>query len=333
MLEQAQHLNDLNVLRHIFMYLFQKCCSKFDLKLANNSVSENNKEENYQRLIETIFGNINEVYECALRLVDLLDEASNQRAKEEDTNPALDPHMPATTNHTNQNFSQTICVGQHIWYNLGEGNEFEVYQKYAKTINDKKQIITSLNLILNNPEAKKYLKLISPGLAEISKYLLHKLLLGSVYHLLYLYETIDYLHQFSIDEEDKSFLKDTLDTLKYIKSSLRDYGFTNSKKRPIESSFRLFQPHQIQILNQSDKNQINANTNNSLMNSTQTLNNSNFSQVTTSSIVSGSNVTRTHALASNIHVLTEMKWKEIEMNVESFKFLGNQNNQSSANSS
>lgn len=271
-LEQQQHLSDLNILRRIFMYLFQK--------------------HGTENLIENIFGNINDVYECALRLSDLLDEAlSNQQQlkQEQETNP--------------QQTYQPLMVGQQFW-ELAEGAEFDVYLKYALNVNNYELVKSSLHSLLNDQNLYKTLQNTSQGLVEISKYLLPKLLLGSVHHFLYLFETINSLLQMSFDEEDKIFLNDTLDTLKSTKFNLNNLGFSTSKKRPIETSFRIFQPHQFQQLGASNK--------------TNSMNSSSCSIGQASNISTLTN-TKSPALAYNIGILTERKWKELDLAIDSLK--------------
>ena len=195
-----------------------------------------------------------------------------------------------------------------------------MYDTYSRAIPEQQNIISCLNLILNNVEAKSYLREKSPGLLELSKYLLHKLLLVPVYHLLYLYETIQHLHRLATDDEDKAFLKETLDTLLQMKHNFEEKGFRNSKKRPVESSFRMYQPHHIQMLNLTDKlgggGGGQPSQEKSLIDE---LCDSNLSHMSTVSMVASSNNTRINVLSSNINVLTEIKWKELELNVESFK--------------
>ena len=120
------------------------------------------------------------------------------------------------------------------------------------------------------------------------------------------YEALECLHQCSIDNDDKSFLKDTLDTLKDIKLRLKDNKFTSSKKRPIESSFRMYQPHHVQMMNQTEKQHNHVQPN------------SNLSQVSQQPDISSSNTRNMQALASNVNVLTNIKWEEIEANVDAF---------------
>ena len=52
--EQSQYLNDLNVLRRIFMHLFKKCCNKFDIKPEPSQFDEALTSD---QIIENIFGN------------------------------------------------------------------------------------------------------------------------------------------------------------------------------------------------------------------------------------------------------------------------------------
>ena len=179
LLEQNQHLTDLNILRRIFMYLFQKF-----------STAPNQAE-----LIENIFGSINDVYECALKLTDSIDDSTS-------------------TSSCQQTHYQ--MVGQLFW-DLCEGNEFDVYLKYALSVTNYELVVGSIKKLLNEPTITKRLEETSTGLTHISRYLLPKLLLSSLYHILYVYETIEYLMSISADEEDKLFLSESLSTLITIK--------------------------------------------------------------------------------------------------------------------
>ena len=125
---------------------------------------------------------------------------------------------------------------------------------------------------------------------------------------------MEYLQQNATDEEDKTLLNDTLDTLKTTKYKLADSGFTNSWCRPIETSFRMF--HSQQFIQQSN---LGLNPSlfsiNGLWNSSMTgLNNNVFQK---NAILNICNTTQ--ALVSNISVLTQRKINEIESKVESFK--------------
>ena len=267
LLEQQQHLNDLNILRRIFMYLLQK----FSRCLAD-----------HHQLVENVFGNINEVYEVALRLADSVEDAV----------------LPVSTGS-----SQCVLIGQQFW-ELAEGDEFAVYQKYALQVTNYKLVMSSLKTLLSAPNVYQSLKQTSTGLADICSYLLPKMLLGSVYHIMYLYETVEYLVNVATDEEDKALLGDTLDTLKPVRFKLRDLRFVSSKQRLIEMSFRLFQPHQFQP---------HANNNNLVAvqhRDDARSNAASYMRSVTSRVV---------ASAANVGSLTERKWKEMEMNVESFK--------------
>ncbi len=168
--------------------------------------------------------------------------------------------------------------------------------------------------ILANPSAQKLLQQTSPGLVEISKYLLPKLLMSSVYHFLYLTETIEYLQQVATDDEDKTLLIDTLDTLKRTKYRLAELNFTHSRFRPIETSFRMFHTHQ--YIQEPDRLGSSA----ASVSSGVSLNN--LSQKHTFHLLSGNSNTN-QALVSNISALTQRKLTELETKVESFKLPAN----------
>jgi hypothetical protein len=315
-LEQIQHLNDLNILRRIFMYLFQKFSS------------QNYDKDSQEQLIENIFGNINEVYEVSLKLTDLIDES-----------------LSSSSSQLNVKYSsgskqqQTVFIGQQFW-ELAEGAEFNVYSKYSQTVTNYESLRLNLNQVLGNPSINRALRLTNPGLADTSKYLLPRLLVGALYHILYLYETIEYLASLATDHEDKTFLNDTLDTLKPIKFKLEEGKFISSKRRPIESSFRLFQLNQFQpqnsINNLNDRSTLNSYpasfsntssttittiTNNSVSNSACS-GSCAISDAATCSSLNSYNSQVPHkikAFASNVNLVTEKKWKELENNVESFK--------------
>ena len=265
------------------MYLFVKCCTQFDI----------NSDQGYEHLIENIFSNINDIYECALRLSDLLEET-----------------FSSVTSSNEQQPQQQILVGQYFW-ELAEGDEFAVYLKYALSVTSYSQVTNSIKLIINNPQTSKFLRDTNSGLPEISKYLLPKLLLGSIYHILYIYETVEYLLQISVDDEDKCLLNDTLDTLKTIKYKLSEINFSHSRHRPIETSFRVFQPHQLQQPTQEVMPpSLSASQN---ISQTKSMNSGSIS------LLSQTSITCERALVFNICLLTKMKWHEIENSVESFK--------------
>lgn len=155
--------------------------------------------DSHHHLVESIFGNINDVYECALGLADLIDDSS------------------AASGEVTNSVESIQTIGQHFW-ELCEGAEFDVYMKFAFNVTDYEEVITSINQLLNaNDDVSAKLEKANVGLPLICKYLLPKLLLGSLYHVLYVYETIEYLSAIATDDEDKLFLSNSLDTLKTIK--------------------------------------------------------------------------------------------------------------------
>lgn len=176
-------------------------------------------------LIDKIFSNINDVYECALRLADLIDDSASLELARADDHHS---HSGATSvggNNTTDDAQSTTTttaatspatVGQHFW-EICEGAEFDVYLKYAFCVTDYKAVVTSISTILNTEGVAEKLEKTSAGLTLISRYLLPKLLLGSLYHLLYIYETIEALSALSTDDDDKVCLSSSLDTLKTIK--------------------------------------------------------------------------------------------------------------------
>lgn len=279
MSELQEHLNDLEILRHIFMHLF--------LEYAVD-----------QKCIDDIFGNINDVYDCALKLSELLDDVvSNQQNSKQEQ----------------ESLNQPLLVGQQFW-DLAEGAEFDVYLTYADTVTNYSNLKSSLKKLFNEPGFCENLHSKAPGLVEIGKYLLPKLLLGSVYYFLYLNETIGILKQLSFNEDDRTFLSDTLDTLQTTVFYLKDKDFTSSKKRPIETSFRIFQPHQFQPIERQPQS----------MSSTLSIGQT--------SVVSTS-TTKVTALAHNICLLNEKKWKEIESSIDSLKLPAHINQITSNNQS
>jgi hypothetical protein len=289
--EQNQHIYDLNILRRIFMYLLQKCCVEYNLA-SSLTFSKEEKPLSNMEIIESIFGNINDVYELALRLTDSLDDAFSS--------------VNAGNLATIQTFAP-VLVGEQFWDFAG-GNEFDVYDKFASIVTKYSNTSFYLKAILNNPSSIKFLTKINPCIVDISKYLLPKLLLSPIYHFLYLYETVECLYHLSFEEEDKDLLKSTLDTLKSVKYDLNEKNFKHSLLRPVETSFRMFQSYQLNQTNSSTTyfNLLSAN-----HNITTTL----YNFISTTS----------KALASNTALLTEKKWKEIETDVEPFKLPQNIN--------
>jgi hypothetical protein len=318
LLEQTQHLNDLNILRRIFMYLLQKFCTQHNVPDTD-------------QLIEDIFGNINEVYEMALRLSDLIDQPMVTSSLNQTTSSQLGGGGGGAGGGGQQ---AVVFIGDKFW-ELAEGEEFDVYLKYALGVTSYKNVTASLQTILANPNVCYSLRQASPGLADISRYLLPKLLLGSVYHIFYLYETVEYLAGVTSDDDDKISLNNTLDTLKPIRFRLKDFGFVSSKRRPIETSFRLFQPHQFQqqIIQQISSSAVTMTAAGSVSLNNSEITSAPAGQFNSSGNNSSSNnasgmgsSSRVKTLASNVSLLTEKKWKEMETNVESFKLPSSNSN-------
>ena len=277
MSELQEHLTDLEILRHIFMHLFQENASR------------------EPKCIEAIFGNMNDVYDCALKLNELLDDAvSNQQHS-------------TRQQQEHDNLNQVLLVGQQFW-ELAEGAEFDVYFQLAQTVTNYSNLKTNMQRLLNDASFCDSLQTNAPGLVQLGKYLLPKLLLAPIYYFLYLNETINTLEQLSFNDDDKTFLSDTLDTLKPTVFFLKDKGFVTSKNRPIETSFRIFQPHQFQLISSSS---------------------SSLASIGQTSVVSH----KVPALAHNICLLNEKKWREVESSIDSLKLPAYINLQSSFSSS
>jgi len=142
--EQKQYLDDLNVLRRIFMFLFKRCCYLFSIRLDEPGAV--NGEEGQEQVIDNIFGNINDLYDCALRLADLLEDAT---ILNNNNSPSLSSSMsdlqttgassrPGTTPIATSAAAgccstPQLMVGQQFW-ELAEGDEFSIYTKYAETV-------------------------------------------------------------------------------------------------------------------------------------------------------------------------------------------------------
>ena len=192
---------------------------------------------------------------------------------------------------------------------------------YATHLKNQTQIKTCIDRILNNPQAQKLLQQYNSGLVDISRYLLPKLHHGPVYHLLYLTDTIESLQQFATDDNDKTMLKDTLDTLRVPKSRLEKLEFKSYCYKPIENSLRMFQAEQ--FFEQSEKHIRSIDGSN--LSLSLASNSSILTDVHNLSI--GSNKKSLEkaqnadtAFVSNTIVLTHRKKKEIENKVESFKW-------------
>jgi son of sevenless-like protein len=142
------------------------------------------------------------------------------------------------------NAESTLTVGAQFW-ELAEGLEFDVYLKYALTVYNQTETVAKLQVLMSShqPHLNESLEKRSPGLADCVRYLLPKLLLGSVYHALYLYETVEQLAKWARDPDDKEFLKNTLDTMTNFKFELARINFVSSRQRPVETSFRKFHHH------------------------------------------------------------------------------------------
>lgn len=204
--EQSQHLQDLNLIRKVFDYYFKKALNVCQL-------NQELKDEG-DKLVNEIFDGINDIYDCALKLFDSLDECLNQNSND-----------------------QQVVVGSVFW-ELAEGAEFDVYNEYiCQTDRNQNELI--IKFLQLSPVINSYLNDNLKNLVDISKYLLPRLLLAPNYHILYIYDTVEYLSGISQNDEDYDLLKQTLDTLMPIKFKLNE----NSKKlrRPIETSIRIIQ--------------------------------------------------------------------------------------------
>lgn len=90
----------------------------------------------------------------------------------------------------------------------------------------------------------------------------------------------------------------------------------SSKQRPIEMSFRIFQPHQLQSGSSSSKTNQNYENKNLTSLSVKSLNT--ISQKSINSLDSVMSQ-KSMALAHNINLLSQKKWSDLEKNVESLK--------------
>ncbi len=144
--EQKQYLDDLNVLRRVFMFLFKRCCYLFSIRL--DEAGAVNGEEGQEQVIDNIFGNVNDLYDCALRLADLLEDAT---ILNNNNSPSLSSSMSdlQTTGASSRPgitpiatgccSTPQLMVGQQFW-ELAEGDEFSIYTKYAETVTNFGQV-------------------------------------------------------------------------------------------------------------------------------------------------------------------------------------------------
>ena len=250
--ELNQHINDLSLLRKLFRNYLLKCVNKF--YSTTTVIKDEDLVKKLQLLSDVVFGNLNDLYECSLRLLDSLDDLI-QSVDEQ----MLKLNDAATTFNKKTQLIPKIFVGQAFW-ELAEGAEFDVYEKYAKIQIENNfnydNISKMIQILQSKSELYSYLsQKLTFNLNDTFKYLLPKLLLSPIYYILYLYDTIEYLINLTQCEEDKDFLKQTLDTLLKLKYYLNDkfisskliQTFYNSQgglvvpMRPIEASIRILQ--------------------------------------------------------------------------------------------
>ena len=243
--ELNQHINDLNLLRKLFRNYLLKCINKF---YSTEAKDDDNMIKKFTVLTDSIFGNLNDLYECSLRLLDLLDDLI--QPIEEQTFKSNEPNSINI-------IKKTLLVGQAFW-ELAEGEDFDVYDKYAKVQIENNFNYDNINKLVQMLQSKSELynylnNKLTFNISDTYRYLLPKLLLSPIYYILYLYDTIDYLISLTQCEDDKSMLEETLDTLKRLKFYLNE-KFLNSKliqtfysstnghlMRPIETSIRILQ--------------------------------------------------------------------------------------------
>jgi hypothetical protein len=208
--EHNEHLNDLRILRRIFQYLFTVACYK--------SLDQDTKTKNEELPSELneIFGNINDVYECALKLADEFDSANVKASNSQ------------------------ILVGESFW-SLAEGNEFDVYARYAEKVSNPANSLKHIeDLFKKIPTISSFLSDNCKFLPDMVTYLLPKLLIGPIYHAIYLREKVEYLKDKTVfyDQRDKDFLESSFDTLDKLKNQIDRWRFKQSQ--PVEYTLRLF---------------------------------------------------------------------------------------------
>ncbi len=145
--EQKQYLYDLNVLRRVFMFLFKRCCYLYSIRLDESVGAEKEIESSSnEQVISNIFGNINDLYDCALRLSDLLEDATILNNNNTSLSVSSSLCDLTTTSGscrigggTGLGSSSQLMVGQQFW-ELAEGDEFSIYTKYAETVTNFSQV-------------------------------------------------------------------------------------------------------------------------------------------------------------------------------------------------
>lgn len=169
-----------------------------------------------EREMEMLFSNIKDITECGANLLSSIED--QMEIAEENEVP-------------------TVGIS---FVEMAEEEEFFVYEKYMTDMvsPDGRELLDKL---LQQPTVLEHLKNNHGyNFIDVIKYVLPKLLLGPIYHLLHYFDVMKVLQDFSPNDEDKEFLGQALGLMVNLKTSLeKKFGNSLCKRRPWETSLRL----------------------------------------------------------------------------------------------
>eukprot|EP00118_Oscarella_pearsei_P019533 m.208247 g.208247 ORF g.208247 m.208247 type:complete len:1270 (+) comp39702_c0_seq23:557-4366(+) len=225
LLEESQYIRDLNMISHVFRKSFITAGCSDDL-------------------VQTIFGNLDEIYDFSLNLLNSLEDAL-EMCDEGDKKGKGDEGSEGGNNRNTSNGRRASSSGHGNGDVAGDGSgegggvekevkqvppiglcfedlamdgEFSVYETYAENY---KCVPAKLEKMLIDHKLVAHFR-DGPSLhfLEAMRYVLPKLLLGPIYHCFYYFDTLKVLWKATPDQADRDSFEEALSVLRELQSSL-----------------------------------------------------------------------------------------------------------------
>ncbi|CAI9720907.1 son of sevenless homolog 1-like [Octopus vulgaris] len=164
--------------------------------------------------MEVLFSNIKDIMECSANLLSSIEDQM-EIAEENEAPTAGIPFVE-----------------------MAEEEEFFVYEKYMSDMVSSvgKELHDTLLQLTETIDYHTY----TYNFKDAVKYVLPKLLLGPIYHLLHYFDVMKMLQDTSPNDEDKEFLGQAIGLMVNLKTSVeKKFGNNLGKRRPWETSLRL----------------------------------------------------------------------------------------------
>ena len=167
-LEEEQHIRDLNMLIKVFRSAF--------LSLRCHGVTEED--------VEVIFRDIGDIHASVVNFHGLLEDMMEM---------------------TSENSVPSVPQVGTCFMEMAEGAEFDVFLRYAEDVLNP-ETFARLHEILAHPEVMKTLSSAGKGFKDAVRYMLPKLLLGPIYHFFHYFDILKTFVELTNDDNDRETL-------------------------------------------------------------------------------------------------------------------------------